>query len=371
MDLRFAAAVEASMQPSCRFWYILVDDDDGRPVACAGLHSMTIDLTNFADPRLAKIIKRLPGMSKLRKLKALFCSLPGTPGDRSIAIRPAVASAQVLLAVDAVIDRLVTQIGADMVMYKEFDPAEAERMRPLLELGYRQIVIPPMHLLPPSFGDFAEYCAALRTRYRQQVNRSARKLQNTGIAAKVLTDPDEILRLYTPDTHAMYCEMVAKSDIKLEVFPIEYFQQLTMQLAGWVELVALVKDSQIIAFGWCLYDGSTYHMMYAGLDYSLNREFDLYFNLMYAGFDRALRKRPERIHVGQTAAVFKARMGCQSELRYVFAKGYGPLLRPFFYYGAKFIVLKMPPNPPADIFKRDGSVENESNQSSSIPGGHA
>jgi predicted N-acyltransferase len=241
----------------------------------------------------------------------------------------------------------------------------------LLELGYRQIVIPPMHLLPPSFADFAEYCAALRTRYRQQVNRSVRKLKNTGIEAKVLTDPDEILRLYTPDIHAMYCEMVTKSDVKLEVFPIEYFHQLTKRLAGRVELVALMKDSQIIAFGWCLYDSSTYHMMYAGLNYSLNREFDLYFNLMYAGFDRAFRQHPERIHVGQTATVFKARMGCKSELRYVFAKGCGPLLRRFFYYGAKFIVQKMPPNPPADIFKRDGSVENRSKQSSSIPVGHA
>ena len=42
-------------------------------------------------------------------------------------------------------------------------------------------------------------------------------------------------------------------------------------------------------------------MMYAGIDYPLNRDYDLYFNLMYAGFDRALRKGVKRIHVGQTA----------------------------------------------------------------------
>ncbi len=85
--------------------------------------------------------------------------------------------------------------------------------------------------------------------------------------------------------------MVAKSDVKLEVFPIEYFHQLALRLEGKVDLVALSRDSRIIAFGWCLEDTSTYHMMYAGIDYTLNHEFDLYFNLMYAGFDRALRKR--------------------------------------------------------------------------------
>jgi predicted N-acyltransferase len=357
MDLRFAAAVEASMQPGCRFWYLIVDDDDdGRPVGCAGLHAMTIDLTDFADPRLTKIIKWMPGMSKFRRLKALFCSLPGTPGDRSIALTPAAKSEQVLALVDGVLDKLAAQNGIDAVMYKEFTPAELEWMNPLLDLGYRTIVIPPMHLLPPSFANFAQYRAALRSSYRKQVNRSMRKLTNAGIEAKVLNDADEILRLYTPDVHAMYCEMVAKSDVKLEVFPIEYYQQLTKQLDGQIELLALVKDSRIIAFGWCLYDKSTYHMMYAGLDYSLNREFDLYFNLMYTGFDRALHKRVERIHVGQTATVFKARMGCESEQRYVFAKGRGALMWPLFYYGAKFVVRKMSSNPPSDIFRRDGSV---------------
>ena len=358
MDIRFAAAVEASMQPSCRFWYLIVDDDDGQPVGCAGLHAMTIDLTDFADPRLAKIIEWMPGMSRFRKVKALFCSLPGTPGDRCIALTSIAENAQVLAAVDSIMDKLAAQIEADVIMYKEFAPVDLEWMNPLLGLGYSRIMIPPMHLLPPSFASFAEYCVALRTKYRKKVNRSTRKLKNTGIETKVLSDPDEILKLYTPDVHAMYCEMVAKSDIKLEVFPIEYYQQLAKQLAGQVELVALVKNSRIMAFAWCLYDQSTYHMMYAGLDYSLNREFDLYFNVMYAGFDRAFRKRVKRIHVGQTATVFKSRRGCESEQRFVFAKGRGPVMRPFFHYGARFVVRKMPPNPPSDIFKRAGSGEN-------------
>jgi predicted N-acyltransferase len=357
MDLRFAAAVEASMQSSCRFWYLIVNDEEARPVACAGLHTMTIDLTNFADPRLSWFIKLMPGMSKFRRLKALFCSLPGTPGDRSIAMMPGAPNAQVLATVDGVMDELAIQNGVDSVMYKEFAPADLEWMNSLEDLGYKKIAIPPMHLLPPSFANFAEYRAALRRRYRKQVARSMDKLKSANIETKVLAEANEILGLYTPDVHAMYCEMAAKSDLRLEVFPIEYFMQLTKELAGKIELITLVKDSQIIAFGWCLYDNTTYHMMYAGLDYSLNREFDLYFNLMYAGFDLALRKNVKRIHVGQTATVFKARMGCESEQRYVFAKGCGPIMRPLFAYGSGFLVRKMPPNPPADIFKRSGAVE--------------
>src|SRR5712691_8382486 len=73
MDPRFIAAVETSMKESCRFWYAIVYDDGDRPVACAGLSTMTVDLTDFADPRLSWIIKRAPKiLSRFRKLKMLF-----------------------------------------------------------------------------------------------------------------------------------------------------------------------------------------------------------------------------------------------------------------------------------------------------------
>ena len=80
---------------------------------------------------------------------------------------------------------------------------------------------------------------------------------------------------------------------------------MSQLLAGsQADLITLMKDSKIIAFGWALRDRSAYHLTYAGVDYSLNHEFDLYFNMMYAGLDRALRDGFETINVGQTAAAF-------------------------------------------------------------------
>ena len=66
---------------------------------------------------------------------------------------------------------------------------------------------------------------------------------------------------------------------------------------------------------------SAYHAMYGGLDYHLNHEFDLYFNLIYAMLDRALAKRVSTIEVGLGGDAFKAKIGCYCEPLYVFAKG--------------------------------------------------
>lgn len=350
MDPRFIAGLESSMKQGCRFWYVVIYDD-GRPVACAGLAAMTIDLAELSDRRLAWVIKRIPVVSGLQKLKVLFCSLPGSPGEKSLALTQPKESAQILSVLDGVMHDIAKDGGMDAIVYKEFGENDLEWTNPLLEAGYRCIPIPPMHVFRHSFSDFGEYCSALKTRYRQQVNRSVRKLKSAGIEKMVLTDAGKILKLYTPEVHDMYHQMVAKSDVKVEVLPIEYFHQTVRRLSPEADLIALFKDKRIIAFGWALHDGPTYHMTYAGLDYRLNREFDLYFNLMYAGLDRAFRKGAATINAGQTAAAFKARIGCDFAPLYLFAKGLGPVMSRFLYYGAGLLVIQKPSSPPLDVFK--------------------
>jgi predicted N-acyltransferase len=350
MDPRFIAGVETSMKQSCRFWYVIIYDE-GRPVACAALSAMTIDLTDLSDRRLAWIIRRIPGLSRLQKLKVLFCSLPGSPGEKSLALTQTQESGHVLSVLDEIMHGVAKDTGMDAIVYKEFGENDLEWMKPLLRAGYRCIPIPPMHIFSHSFTDFGQYCSALKTRYRQQINRSTRKLNNAGVEKEVLTDPGEILKLYTPEVHAMYYQMVAKSDVKPEVLPIEYFRQTALRLSSEADLIVLFKDKRIIAFGWALHDGQTYHMTYAGLDYRLNQEFDLYFNLMYTGFDRAFRKGVTTINAGQTATTFKARIGCDFAPLYIFAKGLGPMMSRFLHYGAGLLVVQKPASPASDVFK--------------------
>jgi len=354
MDPRFIASVETSMKEDCRFWYVIVYDGNGRPAACACLTVMTIDLADLADPRLASIIRRLPRLlTRFRKLKLFICGLPGSPGEKSLALTSLSSSEDTLAVLDAVIRDLANETGSDAIVYKEFGNGDLEWTRPLLTLGYRRISTPPMHFFKPSFQDFDEYRAALKTRYRQQVNRSIRKLKAPGIRQEILTDSKEISRLYTAHVHDLYCQMAAKAEAKLEILPIEFFRQLTSRLEGHVELLVISKDSRIVAFGWCLHAGSSYHLLFAGLDYQLNEELDLYFNLMYAGLDRALRKQVSTIHVGQSADAFKARIGCYSEPLYVLAKGLTPLMALLVRFAGNLLVVQKPVIPPSDIFRKD------------------
>jgi hypothetical protein len=351
MDPRFIAAAEASMKQVHKFWYIVVYDKGGAPVACTSVSAITVDLVDFADPIVTRIIRYMPWLfSRLRHLKILICGLPVSTGQHTLALAQRSASPQILPVLDTVICDLATEANADAIIYKEFGTGDLEWIEPLLPLGYRRISTPPMHFFKPLFDDLAQYCAALRGHYRWQINRSRRKLKHPGVELTVLTNPEEILRAYTCEVHALYRQMVDRAALKAEVLPIEFLHQIAMRLNGHVELIAIRKDGRIIAFGWCLH-GRSYHMLYAGLNYQLNHEFDLYFNLVYASLDRALRKRVSKIELGLGADAFKARLGCYSEPLYVFAKGQRPLMSFIVRAAGNFLIAQKPVTTPFNVFK--------------------
>jgi len=327
MDSRFIAAVEISMKQVHKFWYIVVYDEDDAPVACTSVSLITLDLADVVDRRLARIIRHTSLLfSRLRHLKILFCGLPIGTGHHTLGLTLRSASPQILPVLDTIIRTLATEANADAIVYKEFGKADLEWTKPLLALGYRRISTPPTHFFKPWFDNFAQYCAALRTHYRWQIKRSRGKLERPGLELTLLTDPQEILRAYTSEVHALYRQVADRAAIKLEVLPIEFLHQISLRLNGHVELIAIRKDARIVAFAWCLHSQSTYYMMYAGLDYRVNNEFDLYFNLVYASLDRGLRKRASIIVFGTGADTVKSRIGCYSEPLYIFVKGCGALM---------------------------------------------
>src|SRR6185369_2185034 len=98
------------------------------------------------------------------------------------------------------------------------------------------------------------YCAALKSHYRNDVRRSERKFRAAGLGVAQLSDAEAIRRLYTPEVHRLYEAVVARSSVKLEVLPIEFFHQLTRQLPGLVTVTVITRDDRVVAFNWGLMD---------------------------------------------------------------------------------------------------------------------
>ena len=91
------------------------------------------------------------------------------------------------------------------------------------------------------------------------------------------------------------------------------------------------------------------------MDYAVNRECDLYFNIMYDGLDCGLRSGASDICLGQTSYTFKSRLGCYQEPRVFFVKGRGlPGLALRVFAGVLFSPMKVAPKP--QVFRTDQSI---------------
>jgi len=354
MDPKFIAAVEIGMGESCRFWHIIIYDETSRPVACASLSTISIDLAYVSPPLMASIMRRIPPViSNLRQIKVLLCGLPISAGQNNLAIASPYHYREALSVLDAAISQLAIEMRSHAIVYKEFGKNHLERMNALLDVGYRQVATEPMHIFTADrFLDFADYCAKLKSNYRNQIIRSIKKFRRRQVDVSVLSDAREIKRIYTPEVHNLYYQVVDNAEMRPERLPTEFFHQLATRLEGNVELIVFSQDKRIVGFGWCLDAASIYHMLYMGFDHEINSELDLYFNMVYAAFDRALRRRVAKIHVGQTASSFKARLGCQAEPLYMFVRGRG-LFLPVIIRWASHLIARQPAIPVFNVFKTD------------------
>ncbi|OLB80391.1 MAG: hypothetical protein AUI15_41870 [Actinobacteria bacterium 13_2_20CM_2_66_6] len=352
MDPRFLATVERAFAAQGRFHHATVVDRHERPVAWASLCTFPVDVLTLAGPGLQALASGaravLPGLGFMR---TLFVGLPVSLGQSHLAIAPDAEPGAVVAALDEALETIAARERPWLVIWKEFDPAGAARLAPLLARGYRRAELPAMHELDVRFKDFADYCGALKSHYRYDIRRSERKLRTSGFRVAQLHDAAEIRRVYTAPVHRLYEAVVAKSPVKLEVLPIEFFHELVRQLPGLVSLTTIADGDRIVAFNWGMMDGRVHHYLFCGMDYAVAHDVDLYFNLMYHQLDDALRRGPERVQVGQTADAFKARLGCRSTPRYFFVKPCGRVAGTALRHGFDLLFPDRPPAPVYSVFR--------------------
>jgi predicted N-acyltransferase len=352
LDPRFIAAVEASMNETCRFRHLIIYDGDV-PVACASLTDAIIDLTDVADPGLAAVIRRLPGvLSRFRELRLLMCGLPGTASHSSVAVAAGHAAGPIVSRLDQLVCGLAAEWKMHGVTYKEFSADDLAWIDCLRGRGYSRVASPPTYTFAARFTDLEDYAASLKTHYRRHVRLAANKLAANGVAVSILKGGAELCETYTPEVHALYDAMVDRSDFKFDRLPFRFFHELARRLADHVEVIVLSQKRRVVAFGWALHDASAYHVVVGGIDDALKRELDLYFNLVYASLDRGLRKGVQWIEIGQTGDFFKSKVGCQANPRYIFIKGVGPVMATIARLTAPLMVARTPAPPTFDIFKR-------------------
>ncbi|QLE46264.1 GNAT family N-acetyltransferase (plasmid) [Nostoc sp. C052] len=353
MDIRFLVTIEKTMMDFSKFWYVIFYDQNGNPCACTSLSTFKTDLGVVASKGIKEFITHVRQLlPSFLYLNVLFCGLPISIGKNHLIFEKNANQQLIIKLLGGIMNSIAAKEKTKLTIYKEFNSEECNQLDTLLKLDYLKAESLPMHSFKAKFGNFSEYCAALKSHYRNDIKRSKRKFEKAGLRIVQLKDTEKILQIYTPEIHQLYEAVVQKSENQLENLPISFFRELAINFPGELLFTLVYQDDKIVAFNCSLCTQSSIHYLFCGLDYSLNAKSDLYFNLMYAALDKALQQNVPKIDFGQTADTFKARLGSYQTPLYMYIKGTGYLLN--WIIRKSFHILFPNPKliPPYNIYKQ-------------------
>lgn len=182
----------------------------------------------------------------------------------------------------------------------------------------------PTMLFSKKFESYADYLSSLRAPYRRRIKQITSAF--SGVEKQQLS-----CRRFTKEMYAQYLGVLKRSKGKLESLSFEFFQQLPSAFI----LKIYVIDNCLLGWKITVQYAQKYYFFLGGINYSLNRRYSTYYNLLLDVLKEGIECNADEIDFGQTAEVPKMRLGCSVDEKTMMARHSNPLLNSFLRVGKK------------------------------------
>jgi predicted N-acyltransferase len=194
-------------------------------------------------------------------------------------------------------------------MFKDYpckdrnSPVEKE----LIQSGYYSYTIQPsMYMnLPEKWHNFDDYLEEMQSKYRVRARRAAKKgeeLTKRELSLDEVTD-------YNTEIYALYKGIATNVGFNAFTLHPEYFLALKKNLGDNIKITGIFKDDRLVAFFTALYNGDVLEAHFLGFDHDLNREYQIYLNILYALIELGINSRIKTINFARTALEIKSSVG--------------------------------------------------------------
>lgn len=172
------------------------------------------------------------------------------------------------------LDLYAKSAGAQLVVLKDFPPAQRPIFERFAENGYTRIPSMPLTELPLTFREFDEYFATLSKATRKDLRRKFRRVERAApIEFEVVSDISPWIDQIFP----LYLAVHERSTLKFETLTKEYFREISRRMPERARFFLWRQADKIVAFDLCLvHDGEILDEC-LGLDYRVAHELHLYF----------------------------------------------------------------------------------------------
>lgn len=193
------------------------------------------------------------------------------------------------------------------VLVKEFFQHEATGLNVLQQAGYLKFLAQPNMVLPidSEWKDFKGYLAAMSSKYRTRVKRALKDMK--GITIRPLVA--EEIETYMPRIEDLYQQVIGQSSFKLATFDIAHLKPMKGTFGSCLHCDGFFLDGELIGFTSLLENENDLAAGMLGLNKDLQRDYDLYFNMLIHIVKRGIEHKADRIIMGRTAMEIKSSLG--------------------------------------------------------------
>jgi hypothetical protein len=209
------------------------------------------------------------------------------------------------------------------VLVKDFYPEMEKFSAELQHYKYYQFNVEPAMVLDlePEWKTFNDYLDAMSSKYRKR----AKTIIKNGAAIKVRSLSAEEIKKNGKRIMELFDNVHLKAKFRLASLTADYFAEMKREFGDDFMLHAYYVDEKMAGFRTTIiaHDHSDAH--FVGLDYTVNREHDVYQNMLYDYVKETFDSGKKKLFLGRTASEIKSTIGARPVNLFCYTRHRNPL----------------------------------------------
>lgn len=317
----YLKAVEKAPPKKMKFKYAILYEGN-KPAVIAYFQILELD-GSLHDPliidkedRQMKISDKVHSkISKSISTKILICGNVLLSGEHGFAAVLEIDASKVSKGISEAIERIKRiekMVGkVNVVLIKDFYTDKKFDHTVFDDTGYYDYFAGPNMAVPirENWESFEDYLSDMKAKYRKRVTSTLKKggdLTKKSLSLEEITECKEEL-------YKLYLQVADKAKFRIFLLDPQMFQELKRFLKDQFTLDAYFVDDQMIAFTTRIFNGDVIEGYSHGLDYELNKVYDIYQNILIDDIKVGIKNKIKKINFGRTSIAMKSSLGAIPE----------------------------------------------------------
>ena len=227
-------------------------------------------------------------------------------------------------------EKLKGKIAA--VLVKDFYTSSIQHTKEFEEYKYHDFLVEPNMVLDIHWETFDEYLNAMSKKYRNRAKNIVKK--GAEIERKDFSVED--IKANSKQLLQLYNNVHLKAKFRMASLTPSYFAEMKKVLGDKFNFVGYYHEQKLIGFRSTFILEDEIEAHFVGLDYSINKELELYQNILYDYVKDSLDKNAKHLFLGRTASEIKSTFGAEAVELTCYIRHRNPLsnriIKPFVDY---------------------------------------